>query len=330
MTRKLYGGYGLTEMRRYAAEYKIPGRSKMDGYRLLEELHNYWDARRQEKELAVLEAGTIVPGTQMLMECGCRIQATTPVLEDDRLDYADRPKPLFIRATMLAFCVECSKHHPAGVNWYNQQAREYPYRFMLYQLHHLPATEQVGLPHAFKASYSGMVCDQMVELADGTGDACGRPAADKIHQTPAPTEYRTCGAPNPYPINGRCTKLAGHDNPTNDLETKLHSNGFSRWSCEDLARQAELTDDEVTRLPGLTAAVQSAAERSLAVLDWTEKRALADALAHHGILETKAHGAGVIGHLVHCHLIEGDDVSGHHAHLTSAGYFVAQRLAGAA
>lgn len=59
MTRKLYGGYGLTEMRTYAREYKIPGRSKMDGDQLLAALRAYWGARRVAAEQAVIGAATV-------------------------------------------------------------------------------------------------------------------------------------------------------------------------------------------------------------------------------------------------------------------------------
>lgn len=58
MARKLYGGYGLTEMRRYASEYKIPGRSAMTGDELLAALCAYWEARRIEHEQAVINAAT--------------------------------------------------------------------------------------------------------------------------------------------------------------------------------------------------------------------------------------------------------------------------------
>lgn len=58
MARKLYDGYGLTEMRRYAREYKIPGRSRMTGDELLAALHAYWDARRIEQEQAVIASAT--------------------------------------------------------------------------------------------------------------------------------------------------------------------------------------------------------------------------------------------------------------------------------
>jgi hypothetical protein len=35
--------------------------------------------------------------------------------------------------------------------------------------------------HNFKAGHSGMACVVMVELTDGTGDACGRPSDWPIH-----------------------------------------------------------------------------------------------------------------------------------------------------
>ncbi len=41
--------------------------------------------------------------------------------------------------------------------------------------------------HRFKASYSGMVCDEMVLLADNTGDSCGLPASE--HPGPEIPDY---------------------------------------------------------------------------------------------------------------------------------------------
>lgn len=41
----------------------------------------------------------------------------------------------------------------------------------------------ITAPHAFAASYSGMVCDYMVSLPDGSGDACGLPSSHPIHNS---------------------------------------------------------------------------------------------------------------------------------------------------
>jgi len=56
MARTLFGNYSITELRRYATEYKIPLRSKMTGERLLTAVLAYWDAQRVAKEQAVLPA----------------------------------------------------------------------------------------------------------------------------------------------------------------------------------------------------------------------------------------------------------------------------------
>lgn len=58
MASKFYGGYRITEMRAWAREYKIAGRSKMTGDELLVALRGYWDARRQAAEQAVIEFAT--------------------------------------------------------------------------------------------------------------------------------------------------------------------------------------------------------------------------------------------------------------------------------
>lgn len=57
--RQRYGGYGLTEMRRMATEYKIPGRSRMDGHQLLAALKTYWHDTRVANEQAVIGAAKL-------------------------------------------------------------------------------------------------------------------------------------------------------------------------------------------------------------------------------------------------------------------------------
>lgn len=218
--RKLYDGYGLTELRAYASEYKIPGRTRMTGEELVVAVRQVWVDNRKAKEATFLTGGVVVAGvTKLAMDCGCVIRATSSIMADTRFD----DRPLFVRAEMVSFCAPCKISHPAGVDYYNERASDY--RWMLYQLRHLPTEDQAPAPAA--------------EL---------------------------CNAPNPYPINGRCNKLAGHDAPDNDVETKLHTNGFSRWSCEDLARQVddELTDHEITRPTTLAPAVLRAAVAAVA------------------------------------------------------------------
>lgn len=57
--RQRYGGYGLTEMRRYAREYGIKGRSTMDGHQLLAALKTYWHDTRIANEQAVIGAAKL-------------------------------------------------------------------------------------------------------------------------------------------------------------------------------------------------------------------------------------------------------------------------------
>lgn len=54
--RQSYDGRSITEMRNLAREYKIPGRSKMDGWQLLKALRAYWHDQRVAAEQAVVEA----------------------------------------------------------------------------------------------------------------------------------------------------------------------------------------------------------------------------------------------------------------------------------
>jgi hypothetical protein len=56
MARITYSGYGITELRSYAKQYKIRGRSKMDGYQLYQAVADHWDAERQANEAAILPA----------------------------------------------------------------------------------------------------------------------------------------------------------------------------------------------------------------------------------------------------------------------------------
>lgn len=63
MARKLYSGYGITELRGYAREYKIAGRSKMDGYQLAAAVNAVWRQRVIDVERAVLAAVKVEPGT---------------------------------------------------------------------------------------------------------------------------------------------------------------------------------------------------------------------------------------------------------------------------
>lgn len=56
MAITLYGNYRITELRRYATEYRIKGRSKMTGNELLAAVCGYWDAQRAAAEQAVIGA----------------------------------------------------------------------------------------------------------------------------------------------------------------------------------------------------------------------------------------------------------------------------------
>jgi hypothetical protein len=80
MTRKTFGGYGLTELRTIARDLKIPGRTRMTGDELLTACLARWDANRREKENAVLRTLTLIPGARFTLTCGCVLEATTHVL----------------------------------------------------------------------------------------------------------------------------------------------------------------------------------------------------------------------------------------------------------
>lgn len=49
---------------------------------------------------------------------------------------------------------------------------------------HVTETVQLWPRHRFEASHSGMVCGAMVQALDGSGDQCGKPAGDPVHEPP--------------------------------------------------------------------------------------------------------------------------------------------------
>ena len=58
-----YEGYRITELRRYATEYKIAGRSKMTGDELLAAVRAYWTAQRDAQQDELLAGGPLTIGT---------------------------------------------------------------------------------------------------------------------------------------------------------------------------------------------------------------------------------------------------------------------------
>ena len=72
-----YGGYRITELRRYATEYKIAGRSKMTGDELLVAVRDYWTAQRDAQQDEVLAGGPLTVGTILRHKSsGCLIRVT--------------------------------------------------------------------------------------------------------------------------------------------------------------------------------------------------------------------------------------------------------------
>lgn len=126
MARILYNGYGLTEMRRYAKEYKIPGRSKMDGPALLAALCEYWDNRRREQEQALLVSVKVQPGTLLRHKSSgtvIRVTSTVGTLEP----YG----ALYVHAEYVSLGESDAKNYPAGVDYLNRNGATH--RHMLYQ-----------------------------------------------------------------------------------------------------------------------------------------------------------------------------------------------------
>ncbi len=63
MIAKTYDGYRITELRRYATEYKIAGRSKMTGDELLVAVRAIWTAKREAGERQLLASTEVKAGT---------------------------------------------------------------------------------------------------------------------------------------------------------------------------------------------------------------------------------------------------------------------------
>lgn len=82
MARTLFDGFGITELRTYAREYGIAGRSKMTGVELLAAVRAYWTERRLEQELAVINAVDLKPGTLLRHKStGAVMRMTTGLFE---------------------------------------------------------------------------------------------------------------------------------------------------------------------------------------------------------------------------------------------------------
>lgn len=135
---KTYGGYGITEMRTMAREYKIVGRSKMTGDQLLIALRAFWDAQRQIEERRVsaeVGSGSWI-GVELVMPCGCIIRATSEVQTSEKHGGA-----LYVSGEYVSLCVNDMAgwtSEARRIAYVNHNARGEnggdPYRFMLYSL----------------------------------------------------------------------------------------------------------------------------------------------------------------------------------------------------
>jgi hypothetical protein len=135
LAMRTYGGYGITEMRTLAREYKIAGRSKMSGDELLTALRAYWDAKRQVEERRVLgEVRGPWVGAELVMSCGCVIRATSEPRTSARHGDA-----LYVFAEYVSLCANemsgWASTEERRVAYLNQQAEQNLCCFMLYQLH---------------------------------------------------------------------------------------------------------------------------------------------------------------------------------------------------
>jgi hypothetical protein len=178
-----FGAYGITELRRYASEYKIVGRSKMDGWELLAECRNVWHARRDAKQNAVILAGPVEIGTKLRFvdHPGCVIVATSELLSLDG--------SLYVHGEYVSRCRNCEPYR-RSVDMINRSARgeggNAPYLFFLYLLEHVPAEPAGtdGILDLDKEVVAELVGDRVEIGADG----CGCPITEQVTVSGASVE----------------------------------------------------------------------------------------------------------------------------------------------
>jgi hypothetical protein len=210
-----YEGYRITELRRYASEYKIPGRSKMNGRQLLDACREIWHGERDRKQNAVILAGPVGIGTKLrfVSHPGCVIVATSELLS--------LHGSLYVHGEYVS---ECQMHNPGGnrsVDLVNRQARgdsghNPPWKFYLHSMEHVPAE----------------VTGERIEVG---ADGCGCPISEEVTANGSSVE----GTERTEHVQ-RCW-LAEHDRKFNDA---VNAKYFEPAQF-DLDDDAPATDPEV-------------------------------------------------------------------------------------
>lgn len=143
-----YDGYGITELRQYARELNIPGRSTMTGPQLLTAVRGSWNARRVAAERQVMPA--VRPGAYLRFKShtDCVIKVTSHIIDDtsNLALGANQTRALYVEAEYVSMCANCDHGRNGGpvtarhrMDYHNTRA--VPYRFLLWTLEPASATQ---------------------------------------------------------------------------------------------------------------------------------------------------------------------------------------------
>jgi hypothetical protein len=136
--------YTVKELKSYATEYGIKGRSKMSPAELLVAVRKIWNDERIALEGKVLAAGPVGPGTVLMFtdHPGCVIRASSEVIAHPLYG------SLYVLGEYVSLCDNCAPfRNGSEVEYMNQHARGEdwngnpmgdPYRFFLYTLSRVP------------------------------------------------------------------------------------------------------------------------------------------------------------------------------------------------
>ena len=144
MARTTFEGYGITELRRWARDLQIPGRSKMPGDQLVAACKARCAEQRIARENAVLDGEALMVGTLLAEACGCIIRCTSEVRY--QVDSGPKPYPLYVRGEYVWQCTTRGYFHRATpLKVMNERAAGTyggdPYRFFLHSLRRLTDAE---------------------------------------------------------------------------------------------------------------------------------------------------------------------------------------------
>lgn len=153
------GTYTVAELRQYARELNIPGRSKMTGPELLLACRKGWSDAAAAKEDAVLRTGEVVPGALVTMKCGDVIRAATTVQVEVHQDKGLRTERLYFLGEYVSLCDIC-KRSTVSLKALNDRAMGRtdfgaPYRHRLFQAVSIEMPADAVTPESWDALKPG-------------------------------------------------------------------------------------------------------------------------------------------------------------------------------